>query len=211
MRRKRLKRKLLLIFAIVLLIFALCIYLFETRLASLIANTAENAVKAKAAYLINAAILEEAEKSAVLYDTLVSFEKDASGQITALKTNTVEVNRLKSKLSLSALEALENVEDAGLDIPIGTVWGRELTAGRGPKIHVHAFPVGVIETEVHNSLTAAGINQSLHRIMITVRADLVVVTAATRKQTSVETELCIAETVVVGHVPGYYANIDVTK
>ncbi len=209
MRRKRLKRRLLLICAIFFLFLALSLYLFETRLAGILADTAENAVKAKAAYLINAAVLEEAEKSAASYDTLVSFEKDASGQITALKTNTVEVNRLKSKLSLSALEALEGVEDAGLNIPIGTVWGSELTAGKGPKLHVHAFPVGVIETEVHNSLTAAGINQSLHRIFITVRAEVIVVTAATRKRTSVETEVCIAETVVVGQVP--YANIDVTK
>ena len=76
---------------------------------------------------------------------------------------------------------------------------------------VHILPVGSVETQVKNSITSAGINQSLHRILINVRAEIVVVTAATRKPTFVETEVCIAETVVVGNVPGYYADIDLTR
>ena len=87
----------------------------------------------------------------------------------------------------------------------------ELAAGKGPMVRVHILPIGTVETRVKNSLESAGINQSCHRIYICVRAELVVVTAATRQTTFVETEVCVAETVVVGNVPGYYADIDLTK
>ncbi len=189
----------------------LALYLFETKFAAIIRDTAETAVKAKAAYIINNAIIAETTRNNVTYDSLVSFEKDKSGQITAIKTNTTEINRLKSRLSLVAVNALEELDSVGFEIPLGTILGSELAAGKGPHVPVHILPVGTVETKVKNSIVSAGINQSLHRILINVRVEIVVVTAATRKPAFVETEVCVAETVVVGNVPGYYADIDVTR
>lgn len=186
-------------------------WLFEAHFAAIVRDTAETAVKAKAAYIINDAIAEQTAKDKITYDSLVTFEKDKNGSITALKTNTTAINRFKSALSLAIVNALEQTEAVGFEIPLGTILQSELAAGKGPMVRVHILPIGTVETRVKNSLESAGINQSCHRIYICVRAELVVVTAATRQTTFVETEVCVAETVVVGNVPGYYADIDLTK
>ncbi len=209
--RRKFRNRLLTIVLVLAAIAILLIYLFETKFSAIVRDTAEMAVKAKAAYILNQAIFEETAREKITYDSLVSFEKDNTGQITALKTNATEINRLKSSLSLVVVNALDKLNAVGLEIPLGTVLGSELTAGKGPMMPVHILPVGSVETQVKNSITSAGINQSLHRILINVRAEIVVVTAATRKPTFVETEVCIAETVVVGNVPGYYADIDLTR
>ncbi len=172
---------------------------------------AENTVKAKAAIIISTAICEEIESKEITYDTLISFEKDSAGRISALKTNIIEINRLKAKLSVKILEALENMDTAELSVPLGTVIGGDLMSGRGPGIRINVIPVGSVDTEIKNEISSAGINQSRHQVMMRVTAELTIITAVTSITTNVETYICIAETVIVGDVPGSYTNIDTTR
>ena len=172
---------------------------------------AENTVKAKAAIIISTAICEEIESKEITYDTLISFEKDANGRISALKTNIIEINRLKAKLSVKILEELANMDTAELSVPLGTVIGGDLMSGRGPGIKINVIPVGSVDTEIKNEISSAGINQSRHQVMMRVTAELTIITAVTSITTNVETYICIAETVIVGDVPGSYTNIGTNK
>lgn len=209
---KRKKRKLLLKIIIVILLlvfFIMCSYsVFEKRLSILISEIAENTVKAKAAIIVSNAIYDEIEKNDITYDKLVSFEKDKSGKITALKTNIIEINRLKSKLSVKILESLDKMDTAELVIPLGSVLGGELLSGKGPGIKIRVVPVGSVESEIENEISSAGINQSRHQIMMKVQTNLTILTSITGLSTSIETYICIAETVIVGDVPNSYTNID---
>ena len=209
--KRRKKTIFLRITIIVLLIvfFIMCCYsVFEKRLSILISEIAENTVKSKAAIIVSNAIYEEIEKNDITYDKLVSFEKDQSGRITALKTNIIEINRLKSKLSVKILEALDNMDTAELEIPLGSVIGGEMLSGKGPGIKIRVVPVGSIESEIVNEISSAGINQSRHQIMMKVQTNLTILTSITGLSTSIETYICIAETVIVGDVPDSYTNID---
>ena len=208
---RRRKRKIIAVLGIVLLLSLLCIYLFETRLADIICEMAENTVKAKAAIIMSTAICDEVENDDITYDRLVSFEKDDSGRITALKTNIIEINRLKSRLSVTILEALSDMNTAELEVPLGTVVGGELFSGKGPGIKINVMPVGTVEAEIENDISSAGINQSRHQILMKVKADLAIITSVTRLNTTVETYVCIAETVIVGDVPGSYTNINTAR
>ena len=209
--KRRKKTIFLRITIIVLLIvfFIMCCYsVFEKRLSILISEIAENTVKSKAAIIVSNAIYEEIEKNDITYDKLVSFEKDQSGRITALKTNIIEINRLKSKLSVKILEALDNMDTAELEIPLGSVIGGEMLSGKGPGIKIRVVPVGSIESEIVNEISSAGINQSRHQIMMKVQTNLTILTSITGLSTSIETYICIAETVIVGDVPDSYTNIE---
>ena len=209
--KRRKKTIFLRITIIVLLIifFIMCCYsVFEKRLSILISEIAENTVKSKAAIIVSNAIYEEIEKNDITYDKLVSFEKDQSGRITALKTNIIEINRLKSKLSVKILEALDNMDTAELEIPLGSVIGGEMLSGKGPGIKIRVVPVGSIESEIVNEISSDGINQSRHQIMMKVQTNLTILTSITGLSTSIETYICIAETVIVGDVPDSYTNIE---
>lgn len=209
-KRRSWKRRLAAAFLLILLVFIVGVCLFETRLSGVISGMAENKVKAKAAIIMSTAIYDEVEKDEITYDRLVSFEKDEAGRITALKTNIIEINRLKSKLSVKILEALGEMDTAQLEVPLGTIVGSELFSGKGPGIRVNVIPVGSVDAEIVNEISSAGINQSRHQIMMKVTADLTIITAVSRFSTTVETYVCIAETVIVGDVPGTYTNINTT-
>lgn len=199
---------------IMLLIAFLCagIYsVFEQRLSVVIQNISANTVKSKAGIIINTAIYDEIESSEITYDKLVKFEKNANGDISALKTDIIEINKLKNILSVKILNELSHMDTAELDIPLGTVIGGQLLVGKGPSIKVNVVPVGSVETAVLNEITSAGINQSKHQIMLKITADLTIITSVTTLKTQVVTYICIAETVIVGDVPESYTNIDTSE
>ncbi len=208
MRRKRRKQLILLAAAMGLLGMLILGVRFEKRLSRVMAEMAVNAVKAKAGILISNAVFEELEQNGVTYDKLVSFEKDDAGQITALKTDSIEINRLKSRLSVVILEKLMEMDNAELAIPLGTLVGGGLFDGRGPLLHIRTLPTGSVRTEIENAISSAGINQSRHQIMLCVRADLSVITSFSSFRADIDTYICIAETVIVGKVPDSYTYID---
>ena len=212
---KKSNRRLLKIILSLIIIFLLlffCAYsFFEKRLSKIIYDMSANTVKSKAGIIISSAIYDEIDKLDITYDKLVSFEKDNGGQITALKTDIIEINKLKTTLSVRILTALSCMDTAELDIPIGTVIGSELLVGKGPAIRVNVVPVGTVETEIINEITSAGINQSRHQIMMKINAEMTIITSLTNLTTEVETYICIAETVIVGSVPQSYTNIDTSE
>ena len=213
MRVKRLSKrrfvKIIVIIALVMIMMLICVYsIFEKRLSKVILDMSANTVKSKAGIVISSAIYDEIDRLDITYDKLVSFEKDNSGKITALKTDIIEINKLKTTLSVKILNRLSEMDTAELDIPVGTVIGSELLVGKGPAINVNVVPVGTVKTEIINEITSAGINQSRHQIMMKITADMTIITALNSLTTQVETYICIAETVIVGDVPQSYTNID---
>ena len=70
------------------------------------------------------------------------------------------------------------------------------------------LPVGYVQTEIYNSFQSAGINQTLHQIMLKVTATVSAVIPAYTVTTDVTTNLCIAQTIIVGKVPTAYTDIN---
>ena len=64
-----------------------------------------------------------------------------------------------------------------------------------------------MHTEVENRFESAGINQTRHRILLRVTAKMTVLIAGYAAPASVSTEVCVAETVIVGSVPENYTVI----
>ena len=210
-RSNRVIKKCIIVVVMAGILFMVGYLYFENRLSEIIEDMSDNIIQTKAGLIISSAIIDEVEKENVTYDKLISFEKGTDGKITALKTNIIEMNKLKSNLSVKILKSLENMDTAELEVPFWTVMGAELLSGAGPTIKVSIIPVGTVKIEIDNELSSAGINQSRHQIMMKVTADITIITSVTNLTSSVSTYICIAETVIVGDVPNSYTNIDTSK
>lgn len=207
--KKHSKKTKALFILIISVIFALfCFIYFEYKLSFVLSEVALQSAKAKCSSIISKVIYEEIEKSEITYDLLVDFEKDSGQNISALKINSIEINRLKSLLSLKILSELEKAENLSVEIPIGTILGGELISGRGPGVKVNIMPIGSVATDVQNEIVTAGINQIRHQIILLVNVQMSVISGIRRLPTNVSTTICIAETVIVGKVPESYTNID---
>ena len=154
--------------------------------------------------VVTAAVNETVYTGDVDYDSLVALEKDVDGRIVAVKSNMAAFNRLQSAILARVLERLADVDTRELSIPVGTLTGSPLLAGRGPAITVRMQSVGSPSARFENEFTDAGINQTRHRIMLVVDVSVGILLPGFSTATRVSSEFNVAETVIVGSVPESY-------
>lgn len=154
--------------------------------------------------IVMAAVDEAVASGQIDYSRFVSFEKDDAGHITALRSNVAEVNRMQSQIADEILQRLSEISTSELRIPLGTLTGSALLAGRGPKLTVRMQAVGSAVAAFRNQFTAAGINQTRHQIFLDVDVNMSILLPGLTTSTKVSNEIAVAETVIVGTVPENY-------
>ena len=138
------------------------------------------------------------------YDRMISFEKDNEGKITAVKSNMPEFNRLQSAILEEVLNRIDQVSSHDLSIPLGSLTGSNLLAGRGPLITVRMQSIGSSRADLKNEFVSAGINQTKHQIILTVDVYVSILLPGFTTATKVSNSFIVAETVIVGSVPESY-------
>ena len=139
-------------------------------------------------------------------DWFVTLEKDAEGGITAITADTAHINELSSRL-LSEIARAADSETLHLSIPLGSLLGSDLLMGRGPQIPVEVLMLTSSFVRFENDLISTGINQSRHVITLIADVDIDILMPWETIQTTVETDVLIAETVLVGRVPDTYVHV----
>ena len=156
---------------------------------------------------ITAAIDSAVSEQAISYNDLISLERSASGDIVALTSNMSHANILRAQLLETSLEALKGLETMEFSVPLGTIYDWDLLSGRGPDVGVRVLYTGTASAEFENSFSSAGINQTRHQIVFRVKADISVLLPGRQEKTTVDTKVCVAETVIVGKVPETYLQL----
>jgi sporulation protein YunB len=162
-----------------------------------------------ASQTINEAVAEQLRQDDIQYGDLVTLERDDSGGITALTTNMLEMNRLKTGL-LSLLDGEKyDITGENLNIPLGNLSGIQLLSGRGPNIPVKVLAVSSTDAWFTGEFSEAGINQTLHRIMLSVTLEVMLLLPTGTVTERVDTQVCVAETVLLGQVPDSYTYFNI--
>ncbi len=160
--------------------------------------------------IVSAAVNEAVESGEIDYGNFVIFDKDDTGHITALRSNVAEVNRMQGRIADEILLRLSEVSTSELEIPLGTLTGSALLAGRGPSLYVRMQAVGSANAVFRNQFTAAGINQTRHQIFLDVDVYMSILLPGMKTSTKVSNEIAVAETVIVGGVPDTYTYFSTT-
>lgn len=160
--------------------------------------------------IVSAAVNEAVESGEIDYGNFVIFDKDDTGHITALRSNVAEVNRMQGRIADEILLRLSEVSTSELEIPLGTLTGSALLAGRGPSLYVRMQAVGSANAVFRNQFTAAGINQTRHQIFLDVDVYMSILLPGMKTSTKVYNEIAVAETVIVGGVPDTYTYFSTT-
>lgn len=193
--------------AALLLILAGALYLFVVlRLYPMIEKVAAVNVDNDAAGAINRAIDNVIDEGRISYERLVLLEKDENGRITALQTNMAEANHLKTDVLAQIGKNILDLSVEDLSIPLGSVLFPELLSGSGPLITVRVLAVRTSYANFQNRFSAAGINQTLHQIVMHVGITVTVATPSGLLDVPVVSDVVVAETVIVGTVPDTYVS-----
>ena len=178
------------------------------HLRSLLGNLAVTRVSNMVGRVVMEAVSDAVNSGEIQYNDLISLEKDADGGIAALQSNMAEFNRLQSAITKDSLDRLGQVSEMDLTIPLGTLTGSALLVGRGPSLSVRMQSLGSCSAHFENQFDQAGINQTTHRILLCVDVSMSILLPGFRTSTQVSNAFSVAETVIVGDVPGSYTYFD---
>lgn len=186
---------------LILLAAVVGLLIFRSRYRNVIRELAETQVKNATSDLTNDAIAKQMSDGIIQYDRIVYFEKDLDGRITALKTNMSEVNRLKTDILNIINDEILALDTSDIGIPIGSLFFPELFSGKGPAIPVHILAIRNSDATFSSNFTQAGINQTLHQLIMVVSVDVAVLVLGQTASFTMNSEVVVAETVIVGDVP----------
>ena len=204
-RKKRRRRRIILI--VLLLVVTGLILLVELHLSPYIRELARNQAVNAASNAITDAVGEMLRREDTDFSRVIVLEKDVQGHITALRTDMGQVERLKVEVLgiLGGLIAEINTQQLG--IPLGNLLLPDLLAGTGPVLPVKAVSLTMSNADFFSDFTAAGINQTLQTLKVKFTISLTILTTVGYETVDVDSDVMVAQTVIVGTVPETYVNL----
>ena len=137
----------------------------------------------------------------------VRFEKNEAGEIAAVSADMGAINALSAEILENVVGSSEN-RLLTVSIPAGNLSGVSLLMGRGPAVPVEILMLTSSRVGFDNSIISAGINQTKHRILLSVCVDIDVVVPWGTRSTQVQSQVLIADTIVVGKVPETFVSFE---
>ena len=153
---------------------------------------------------VNDAMILMMTRGSYDYEYFVDLGAGSDGQLTSLNANMSRINAFSAAL-LDYVGQLDR-KNIKAEIPLGNLTGSSLLLGRGPEIVVQMIMLTSPHIQFRSELSAAGINQTEHRLLLDVVVDIDLLVPWGTVSTQAVTEVLIAQTVIVGRVPNLYVN-----
>ena len=202
-------RQIIRISVILLLILSAVYLMLERNLTQVILDTAYTRAHALAVETMNEAV-QSTLMPGVAYDELIAVRVDAQGKVTMLQANTVRMNELAVHIALAAQDALTERDDPTIAVPLGAALKVPFLSSVGPRITVRLLPVGAVKASFATEFESAGINQTRHKIWLEMHATVRLVLPTGAKAVNVDTQILIAESIIIGEVPSSYIHVPET-
>ena len=155
--------------------------------------------------------VEQVTQSGVPYEELMHVKQDAQGYVTMLQADTMRMNKLAAETALKAEEELKGSQNQFVDIPLGAALGIKSLSGFGPRMAIQILPVGAVHASFDTDFESAGINQTRHRIFLTLRATVSLIIPTGSQTVEVQSTMPIAESIIVGAVPDSFVDVNDQK
>lgn len=189
-----------------LLLLSALFLILEKNLEEVILSMAYARAEAMAVEYIHRAA-EEVMGGQTGYSDMVTVRTDSQGRVTMLEANAARMNQLATFTALRAQEMLRDAEQQSVGIPLGAALGIPFLSAAGPKIQVRILPVGAVSASFSSEFESAGINQTRHKIYLSMHTSVRLVIPTGAKQVDLMSQVLIAESIIVGEVPGSYVNV----
>ena len=140
------------------------------------------------------------------YDKLTHISRDSSGRVTSISTNSVLINNFANNLDIEIGEIIDSTDSVKNELYLSSLIGFDMLSGVGPKIPIRFQPVSVTHADRSHVFEEAGINQTIHTIILIISVDIQIMLPLAYSTITVKSEMPIAQTLIVGTVPETYFN-----
>lgn len=190
-----------------LLLFAAFLSAVNQRLQPVLETFASSGAKNRVTALVSGAVADCVAQQGFGYADFVQVRTDAEGQVTALTSSLAAAGALREQAAAYIIRRLEGVEETHFGVPLGTLTGWAFLSGRGPEVRARILSVGDVALDLRHDFSDAGINQTVHRIYLDISVSVYLALPGKVLPVTADSCVCVAETVIVGQVPGAYLNI----
>lgn len=204
-KRKIRIKKLKVTAVIVLLLFLL--YIFDRGARPVIYRYCEDEMRLLSVETINNAMIKLVNENGVNYENLINITYQPEGTVSAINLNVEKLNTIKEMLLLNVNNDLKKLAENKVRVPIGTLLNIVWLNGKGPGVGVCFAPVSYAEGEIKTGFQSAGYNQSLYTVSICVTVRMQAIIPGYINTGTVNYEVALAQTVIVGEVPQFNCNL----
>ena len=189
------------------LTFAVCAVFLFLRTRELVSVAARSQAETIMLNAANRAVEETLAENGITYDRIVCLSKETDGRVTSLEIDIAEINLLKSRIARETTRIVEETPFYEVAIPIGSFLGNEYLSGMGPKIRFRVQLTTTAFVDYKSDFKAAGINQVLHQIWVSVDVNGNMVMTGYTDSIPIHTDVIAAQTVIVGEVPDAFTDV----
>lgn len=195
---------------LILLLVAAMFLLLEKNLSQTLLDMAYATAHSIALETVNKAA-QQVVGEGVAYAELMDVQTDREGRVTMLRANTMRMNQLATQTAILAQQELNSIENQVVKVPLGAALGIRFLGGFGPRLGVQIVPVGAVSTHYETEFETAGINQTRHKIFLTLETSVSLIVPADSRMVTVISTVPIAESIIVGQVPDSFVDVNDTE
>jgi len=203
--RKAGTRFLIVIF-IVSLIIAMLFEYANSQVLPTVTVLAETKARSMAIQIATEVVNQQLAESD--YSDIIYIQKNSQSKVTAIQANIVKLNMLSAEISSAIQNKMGSLDELYVKVPLWNILGNAFFSNQGPEFSVRVIPYGNIDVDYGTEFVSAGINQTRHRIFLEIKSKLIIGLPLVKKETEVVTKIPVAETVIVGDVPGSFADFN---
>ncbi len=167
-------------------------------------ENAKYIVKNEVTIMINECVGDYISKNNIAYSDLITISLNDKKEVVSIETDTIAINKLKSNITNAIANDLKDSRGEKIRVSLGNLLDSYILDYIGIEFQVKLTDYGFIETDISTSFKSTGINQTLHRINLKIKVDVNINVGTLYQTETVETEILLAETVLVGNVPEFY-------
>ncbi len=179
----------------------------EIRISNVRKELISYAARNAASAATTAGVENSLDTDKVRYADLIKFGRDQSGNIVSVTTDAYYLNKIGNNIGDEIDKHINQMKSYIIKIPFSVLFSEQLINGRGPKMPLVFVMTGITTTDFENEFTAAGVNQTHHRIMMSITVNTYVIHSGNVTIVPYKTNVCIAESIVVGITPQTFAEI----
>lgn len=204
---KRNKRGILYIAVVILILIAASVIFIEFRMKYIRSEISEFTAKNKAASAILNGVEETVNEANMYYSDIVELECDDGGNVKSIQTDTAKLNTVSNAVNRNVDKRISEMKSVPVKIPVSSFFGDEIFSGLGPELTFFVTMTGSASTKFSNAFNSVGVNQTRHQILLDISVDVYVIFGKKIEKYNVKSNVCIAESIIVGATPDALAQL----
>lgn len=200
-RKRRIGKFIIIPLLIIVSVVLFCLF-FLKNAAPVISDISEEEVRAVTSNAVREATMSVLSENS--HETPENITYDSEGNISTIQMNYVLINKIVQECGYATQKKLSTLGMRGIDIPLGSLSRFVFLAGKGPTVNIKLFPIGSVHVEIVSKFIAQGINQTNHKIYLSINSDVSIVLPGSNNSISALAEILICDTIIVGKIPSVY-------